>query len=437
MEAIDPAATAWLLASTALVLLMTPGLAIFYGGMVRATGVLNMIMMSFISIPLVTIAWLLIGYTLAFSEGGTAGLVGSLKHLGLHGIGPSTPHGSVPELLFATFQLGFAIVTAALVSGAIADRAKFAAWMVFVPLWTVAVYAVVAHWVWAPDGWLFKLGALDYAGGMVVEIVSGMSALALALVLGPRIGFKKEAMRPHNLPFVLLGVGLLWFGWFGFNAGSALAASGMSAAVFLNTLVAGCLGMMGWLSVEQIRDGRPTTFGAASGVVAGLVAITPSCGTVDTLGAALVGLAAGLICSFAVSAKFRFNYDDSLDVVGVHFVGGVIGVFLIGLLATDVMTHGAHGLFYGGGFAQLGKQSLGIVVVALYAFAVSYLLGKAIDRFMGFRISAEDETSGVDFTQHAETAYAEAVYGYQPSRGPTLFGDLGMAASRPEKADEG
>jgi Amt family ammonium transporter len=436
MDAIDPAATAWLLASTALVLLMTPGLAIFYGGMVRSTGVLNMIMMSFISIPLVTITWLVVGYTLAFSEGGTAGLVGSLKHVGLHGIGPNTPHGAVPELLFATFQLGFAIVTAALVSGAIADRAKFAAWMVFVPLWTVSVYAVVAHWVWAPDGWLFKLGALDYAGGMVVEIVSGMSALALALVLGPRIGFKKDAMRPHNLPFVLLGVGLLWFGWFGFNAGSALAANGMSAAVFLNTLVAGCLGMMGWLSVEQIRDGRPTTFGAASGVVAGLVAITPSCGTVDSLGAAGVGLAAGLVCSFAVGAKFRFNYDDSLDVVGVHFVGGVIGVFLIGLLATDVMTHGARGLLYGGGFAQLGKQSLGIVVVGLYAFAVSFVLGKVIDRVLGFRISAEDETSGVDFTQHAETAYAEAVHGFQPSRRPAPFGDAGTPVVRADAADQ-
>ena len=236
--------------------------------------------------------------------------------------------------------------------------------MVFVPLWTVAVYAVVAHWVWAPSGWLFKFGVLDYAGGLVVEIVSGASALALALVLGPRIGFKKDAMRPHNLPFVLLGVGLLWFGWFGFNAGSALAANGTAAAVFLNTLVAGCLGMLGWLAVERIRDGKPTTFGAASGVVAGLVAITPSCGTVNTLGAVVVGLVAGIVCSFAIGLKFRFGYDDSLDVVGVHFVGGVVGVLLIGLLATEVMTGGPHGLFYGGGFAQLGKQALAVVVVA-------------------------------------------------------------------------
>lgn len=430
---IDPAATAWLLASTALVLLMTPGLAIFYGGMVRSTGVLNMIMMSFIAIPLVTVAWLLVGYTLAFSDDARWGLIGDFAHVGMLGIGPGTVHGSVPELLFATFQLSFAIITAALVSGAIADRARFAAWMVFVPVWSVVVYSVVAHWVWAPGGWLFKLGVLDYAGGLVVEIVSGASALALALVLGPRIGFKVDAMRPHNLPFVLLGVGLLWFGWFGFNAGSALAANGTAAAIFLNTLVAGCLGMLGWLSVEQIRDGRPTTFGAASGVVAGLVAITPSCGTVNTLGAAVVGLAAGIVCSFAIGLKFRFGYDDSLDVVGVHFVGGVVGVLLIGFLATAVMTGGPNGLLYGGGLLQLGKQALGMVVVALYAFAVSYGLARLINRFMGFRLSAEEETTGVDFTQHAETAYAEGVHGHQPMRRP-LFGDPG--SSRAPQAGE-
>ena len=434
MQAIDPAATAWLLASTALVLLMTPGLAIFYGGMVRTTGVLNMIMMSFIAIPLVTVAWLLLGYTLAFSGTSLGGFVGDLSHIGMAGIGPSTVHGQVPELLFSTFQLSFAIITAALISGAIADRAKFAAWMIFVPVWSIVVYAVVAHWVWAPGGWLFKLGVLDYAGGLVVEIVSGSSALALALVLGPRIGFKVDAMRPHNLPFVLLGVGLLWFGWFGFNAGSALAANGTAAAIFLNTLVAGCLGMLGWLSVEQIRDGRPTTFGAASGVVAGLVAITPSCGTVNTLGAAIVGVAAGVVCSFAIGLKFKFGYDDSLDVVGVHFVGGVVGVLLIGFLATAVMTGGPEGLFYGGGLAQLGKQALAMVVVAAYAFLMSFVLAKLIDRTIGFRLSAEDETAGVDFTQHAETAYAEGVHGHQPLRRP-LFGEhrpLGEPRPRPD-----
>ncbi|MEI7915906.1 MAG: ammonium transporter [Mycobacteriaceae bacterium] len=427
----DTAATAWLLISTALVLLMTPGLAIFYGGMVRTTGVLNMIMMSFISIPLVTVAWLLVGYSLAFTSG--SGFIGGLSHLGMAGIGPETAHGAVPELLFATFQLSFAIITAALVSGAIADRAKFAAWMVFVPVWAIAVYSVVAHWVWGPDGWLFELGVLDYAGGLVVEIVSGSSALALALVLGPRLGFKVDAMRPHNLPFVLLGVGLLWFGWFGFNAGSALAANGLASAIFLNTLVAGCLGMLGWLTVEQIRDGKPTTFGAASGVVAGLVAITPSCGTVSTLGAAVVGLAAGLVCSFAVALKFKLNYDDSLDVVGVHFVGGVVGVLLIGLLATAVMTGGPSGLLYGGGVEQLGKQALAMALVAVYAFAMSYGIARLIDATMGFRLSAEDEASGVDFTQHAETAYAEGVHGHQQVRRP-LFGDRD-ALRRPE-ADE-
>jgi len=411
---IDPAATAWLLASTALVLLMTPGLAVFYGGMVRSTGVLNMLMMSFIAIPLVTVVWLLLGYTLAFGPDAGGGIIGNLTHAAMSGIDPGTVRNGVPELLFATFQLAFAILTAALVSGAIADRAKFSGWMIFVPLWTLLVYAPVAHWVWGPHGWLSSFGALDFAGGMVVEIASGASALALALVLGPRIGFKVDAMRPHNLPFVLLGAGILWFGWFGFNAGSALQANGIAAAVFLNTLVAGCLGMLGWLAVEQIRDGRPTTFGAASGAVAGLVAITPSCGSVNTLGGVIVGLVAGVVCSFAVGWKFKAGYDDSLDVVGVHFVGGIAGTLLIGLLATKVMTGGARGLFYGGGLAQLGKQAVGVAVVALWAFGVSYLLGKLIDRTLGFRISKEDEVAGIDFALHAETAYAEGVHGHAP-----------------------
>lgn len=413
---IDPAATAWLLVSTAMVLLMTPGLAIFYGGMVRSTGVLNMIMMSFISIPVVTVTWLIAGYTLAFGDDAGGGIIGNLDHIGLAGIDPSTVRSNVPELLFVTFQLGFAIVTAALVSGAIADRAKFSAWMVFVPIWTLAVYAPVAHWVWGPNGWLATFGTIDYAGGLAVEIVSGSSALALALVLGPRIGFKSDAMRPHNLPFVLLGVGLLWFGWFGFNAGSAFTADGKAAVVFLNTLVAGCLGMLGWLIVERVRVGRPTTFGAASGVVAGLVAITPSCGFVSPLGAMLVGLAAGVVCSFAVGWKFRAGYDDSLDVVGVHFVGGVVGVFLIGLLAAGVVSGGPEGVFFGGGLTQLGKQSVAIPVVAVFAFVVSYAIAKLIDSTLGFRVKPEEETSGIDFAQHAETAYSEGVQGQQHKR---------------------
>ena len=295
--------------------------------------------------------------------------------------------------------------------------------MVFVPIWSIAVYAVVAHWVWAPGRLAVQAGVLDYAGGLVVEIVSGASALALALVLGPRIGFKVDAMRPHNLPFVLLGVGLLWFGWFGFNAGSALAANGTAAAIFLNTLVAGCLGMLGWLSVEQIRDGKPTTFGAASGVVAGLVAITPSCGTVNTLGAAVVGLAAGIVCSFAIGMKFRFGYDDSLDVVGVHFVGGVVGVLLDRAPRhrgddrrprRSVLRRWARPARQAGAGDAGGRRCT--------RSRCRFMLAKLIDRVMGFRVSAEDETAGVDFSQHAETAYAEGVHGHQPTRRP-LFGD--------------
>ncbi len=416
---IDPAATAWLLACTALVLLMTPGLAMFYGGMVRSTGVLNMIMMCFVSIPVVTIVWLLAGYTLAFGKDTGGGLIGNLDHVGLLGLDPTTVRSNVPELLFLTFELGFAIVTAALVCGAIADRARFSAWMIYIAVWTVAIYAPVAHWVWGPDGWLASLGTVDYAGGLVVEIVSGSSALALALVLGPRIGFKSEAMRPHNLPFVLLGVGLLWFGWFGFNAGSALTADGKAAVVFLNTLIAGCLGMLGWIAVERIRDGRPTTFGAASGVVAGLVAITPSCGFVAPIGAFVVGLAAGVLCSYAVGWKFKAGYDESLDVVGVHFVGGVVGTFLIGLLAAQVVSGGVEGLFYGGGLSLLGKQTLAIPVVAIYAFIMSFIIGKVIDVIFGFRIQREDEISGIDLAQHAETAYTEGVHG-APQKRPGL-----------------
>jgi ammonium transporter, Amt family len=413
---IDPAATAWLLTCTALVVLMAPGLAIFYGGMVRSTSVLNMIMMCFISIPVVTVSWFLAGYTLAFGQDAGGGVIGNLAHVGLIGIDPTTVRSNVPELLFATFQLGFAIVTAALVCGAIADRARFSRWMIFAAIWTVAVYAPVAHWVWGPDGWLAKLGTLDYAGGLVVEIVSGASALALALVLGPRVGFGTEAMRPHNLPLVLLGAGLLWFGWFGFNSGSALTADGKAAVVFLNTLLAGCLGMLGWIGVERVRDGRPTTFGAASGVIAGLVAITPSCGFVSPVGAMVVGMAAGVVCSYAVGWKFKAGYDDSLDVVGVHFVGGVVGVFLIGLLAAEVVSGGPEGLFFGGGLTLLGKQTLAIPIVGLFAFVVSFIIAKVVDITLGFRIRREDEISGIDFAQHAETAYTEGVHGQQLKR---------------------
>jgi Amt family ammonium transporter len=370
-----------------------------------------MFMMSFVSIALVTLVWLVAGYTLAFGpDAGGLGLIGNLSHLGMRGIGPTSVTGHVPTVLFATFELTFAIITAALISGAVADRARFGAWVAFVVVWTLVVYVPVAHWVFGTGGWVVaRLHALDFAGGTVVEICSGASGLALAMVLGPRLGFRKEAMRPHNLPLVLLGAGLLWFGWFGFNAGSALGADGLAASAFLNTQAAGCAGLLGWLAVEKRRDGHATTLGAASGSVAGLVAITPACGSVGLLGAAAVGLAAGVLCSYAVSWKFRWGVDDSLDVVGVHLVGGVVGTLLIGLLATSSMTGGPRGLLYGGGLGQLGRQAVAVAAVGAYAFAVTYGIGKALDRLMGFRASEEEERTGLDLTVHAETAYDHGV----------------------------
>jgi Amt family ammonium transporter len=420
---IDTGDTAWLLAATAMVLLMTPGLAFFYGGMVRTKNVLNMLMMNFVSIALVTVVWVAAGHSLAFGDDAFGGLIGGLDHLGLAGIGPDSVQGTVPTLLFVAFQLAFAVLTVALISGAIADRAKFAAWGLFVPVWTLVVYVPVAHWVWGPGGWILdSLKALDFAGGLTVEIASGASAFALCLVVGPRLGFRKEAMRPHSLPLVLLGTGLLWFGWFGFNAGSALGANGLAAAALLNTLVAGCTGLLGWLVVERRRDGHHTTLGAASGAVAGLVAITPSCGSVSPGGAMLVGLAAGTVCSVAVSWKFRFGYDDSLDVVGVHLVGGVVGTLLIGLLATGSMTGGPEGLLSGGGAGLLGRQAVAVAVVGGYAFGVTWLVGKGIDRAIGFRAAEEHESAGLDLTVHAETAYDHGVLGHGApvSTGPSV-----------------
>ncbi|MFF4650630.1 ammonium transporter [Streptomyces sp. NPDC001380] len=411
---IDTGDTAWLLASTALVLLMTPGLALFYGGMVRTKSVLNMIMMSFASIAVVTVVWLAAGYSLAFGPDlGGWGLLGGLGHAGLRGIGPASVTGHVPTLLFAAFQLTFAVITAALISGAVADRAKFGSWVAFTAVWTLLVYAPVAHWVFSPDGWiLHRLGALDFAGGTVVEVNCGASGLALALLLGPRIGFRKEAMRPHSLPLVLLGAGLLWFGWFGFNGGSALGANGLAAASLVNTQAAGCTGLLGWLAVEKRRDGHATTLGAASGAVAGLVAVTPACGSVDVLGALLIGLAAGVVCSYAVGWKYRLGYDDSLDVVGVHLVAGVIGTLLIGLFAVRAMTGGVEGLLHGGGFGQLPRQAAAVLAVGVYAFAATYGIGKGVERVMGFRAPAEHETAGLDLAVHAETAYDHGVLGH-------------------------
>ena len=407
--------TAWLLAACALVLLMAPGLALFYGGMVRSKSVLNMIMMTFGALGAITVIWVLVGYSLAFGDDVGGGLLGDpLQHFGLESLLPASADGwlTVPVILFAAFQGLFCVITGALVSGAIADRARFGAWMVFVSAWTVVVYAPVAHWVFDADhrghagGWLAnRVGLVDFAGGTPVEICSGASALALALVIGRRVGFGKEPMRPHNLTLVMLGAGLLWFGWFGFNAGSALRADHTAAVVFVTTLCAGAAGSLGWLALERLRDGHATSLGAASGLVAGLVAITPSCSSLSPLGALVMGAAAGVVCALAVGLKYRFGYDDSLDVVGVHLVGGLVGTLGIGLIATAAAPAGVDGLLYGGGTAQLGKQALGAGAVLAYAFVMSGIIGLAVDRLIGLRIDEEHEVSGIDLVVHAETAY--------------------------------
>ncbi|GAA4249296.1 ammonium transporter [Dactylosporangium darangshiense] len=403
--------TAWLLVSAALVLLMVPGLALFYGGMVRVKSALNMLMMSFACLAVVTVVWVLAGYSLAFGPDAGGGLIGDLSHVGMAGVGLQDLTGSVPTAAFASFQLMFAVITAALLSGAIADRAKFGSWIGFVALWVLVVYVPIAHWVFG-GGWIAThLHILDLAGGTVVEINSGASGLALALVLGPRLGFRADPMRPHSLPLVVLGAGLLWFGWFGFNAGSALTAGGGAAMAFLNTQVAGAAAVCGWLLVERFRDGHPTTLGAASGAVAGLVAITPACGSVNPLGALAIGALAGVACAFAVGLKYRLGYDDSLDVAGVHGVGGLLGTLLIGLLATAAVTGGQRGLFFGGGVDLLSRQALAAVVVGGYAFGVTWLLAKGVERLVGFRVRAEDERAGLDLVVHAESAYELHVTG--------------------------
>ncbi len=412
----DTGDTAWMLASTALVLLMVPGLAFFYGGMVRAKSVLNIMMMVMYSLAIMPIVWFLWGYTGAFGDDIGGGLLGGGESLGLKNITVETLTGTHPTYIFVIFQMLFCVVTVGLVAGAIADRTKFAAWMVFVPLWVTLVYVPIAHWVFAFDsdttqgGWISNdLGAFDFAGGTAVEVNSGMSALALAIVVGRRVGWKRDPFRPHNLPAVLLGAGLLWFGWYGFNAGSALAANGTAALALINTTGTATAAILGWMAVELLRDKKATSFGAASGAIAGLVAATPSCGTVSPLGSLVVGLVAGMVCAWAIGVKYRLGYDDSLDVVGVHFVGGVVGMVMIGLLATQTnvenLGFGSAGLFYGGGLAQLGRQVVAVVAVMVYAFGVTWLIGRLIDKTIGFRIDEETEVSGIDQAEHLETAY--------------------------------
>ena len=412
--------TAWMLASTALVLLMTPGLAFFYGGMVRTKSVLNMMMMSFITIGIVSILWVIYGFELAFGYKADSPWYGNISFSGLGGmVDEFTNNGGIypiPVLVFAVFQLMFAIITPALISGAIADRAKFVSWGVFVAIWSTLVYFPVAHWVFAfgnkvgdtltGTGFLAGKGLEDFAGGTAVHINAGAAGLALAIVLGKRIGWRKESMRPHSLPLVLLGSGLLWFGWFGFNAGSALAANGIAGLVLMNTQVAAAASVLGWLLVERVRNGHATSLGAASGAISGLVAITPACAFVAPWAAVVIGIFAGIFCSLAVSLKFRFGFDDSLDVVGVHLVAGVWGSLAIGLFgAQAVNSIGLNGLFYGGGTKLLIMQAWGVGLVAAYSFVVTLIIAFAIEKTIGFRIKPDKEIEGIDLNEHAESAY--------------------------------
>ncbi|MFD0691249.1 ammonium transporter [Actinomadura fibrosa] len=440
---IDTGATAWMLAATALVLLMTPGLAFFYGGMTRAKSVLNMMMMSFGSIISVTILWVLYGHSIAFTDNGSSFInkfIGGFDALGLHDVATQVSEGllpdqsdNIPTMVFSAFQLTFAIITVALISGAIADRAKFGAWIAFTVAWATLVYFPVAHWVWG-TGWLNKLGIEDFAGGTVVHVNAGAAGLALAFVLGKRRGWPKEPMRPHNLPFVLLGVGLLWFGWFGFNAGSELAVDGTTGLAFMNTQIATAVAAGAWIVVEKIRDGHATTLGVASGAVAGLVAITPACGFVDPWAAIVLGAIAGTACAYAVGLKYKLGYDDSLDVVGVHLVGGAIGAISLGFLAAYPFLPDQHkGLFYGGGAHQLGLQALGPVVIGLYSFIMAWIIGKIIDVTIGFRLDEEDEATGVDITTHAESAYDLATAGGGGGATRTVLG--GVTPEKKVEAD--
>lgn len=402
--------TAWMLMSTGLVTLMIPGLALFYGGMVRVKSVLNMMMMSFGALALVFVIWIAVGFSLVFGDSvGDRGLIGNASDfIFLNGLDNSTALiGDIPAAVFIGFQGLFAAITVALISGSIADRAKFGTWMVFAGTWVTLVYFPVAHWVFAFDdfvaqtgGWIANdLGALDFAGGTAVHINAGAAGLALALILGKRIGFGKVPMRPHSLPLVMLGAALLWFGWFGFNAGSAVGSNGTAGLALLNTIAGTTAAVLSWLLVEKIRDGHATSLGAASGVVAGLVAITPACAAVDASGALIIGLIAGALCALSVGLKFKFGYDDSLDVVAVHLVGGLVGTIMIGFVGVEV------GLFDGGGTDQLVKQVIGAGAVLAYSFIATLIIGKAIDMIFGFRITGDQEVAGIDVAIHAERAY--------------------------------
>ncbi|MBF0551411.1 MAG: ammonium transporter, partial [Deltaproteobacteria bacterium] len=399
--------TAFVLISSALVMLMTPGLALFYGGMVRSKNVLGTIMQSFIILGLISVEWVLWGYSMSFGPD-LGGFVGNLSWFGLNGVGmePKAEYSkTIPHLAFMIFQCMFAVITPALITGAIAERMKFGAFVLFTLLWATLVYNPLCHWVWGDGGWIRKMGALDFAGGTVVHISSGISALAAAIFLGKRRGYGTTHFIPHNLPMTITGAGLLWFGWFGFNAGSALAANGLAASAFVVTHMASAAAALTWILMEKLHRGTPTTLGAASGAVAGLVAITPASGFVGVLPSLVIGGLAGMICYGGVMLKSKLGYDDSLDVVGVHCVGGTWGALATGLFASKVInSDGADGLFFGNP-SQLWIQFVGVAVTMVFAFVMTIILLKVVDAIVGLRVSDEDEVKGLDLSQHDETAY--------------------------------
>ena len=404
---IDSGDTAFILLSAALVMLMTPGLAMFYGGMVRKKNVLGTIMHSFVAIALVSIQWVLIGYSLSFGPD-IGGIIGNLSWIGLTGVGiePNPDYAAtIPHIAFMIYQAMFAVITPALIAGAFAERMKFSAFLVFTLLWTTIVYDPVAHWVWGSGGWLKNIGALDFAGGIVVHITSGISALAAALLVGRRKGYLREPMPPHNLPMTVLGAGLLWFGWFGFNAGSALSSGGLSAMAFVVTHIAAVSATLIWVIIEWLHRGKPTMFGAATGSIAGLATITPASGFVGPMPALVIGLVAGTFCYVSLNMKGKLGYDDSLDAFGVHGIGGILGTLGAGLFAEKLINPaGADGLFFGNPH-QLVVQIMAIAVVAVYSFVISIVLLKLIDWTLGLRVTDEEEMMGLDLSQHEESGY--------------------------------
>lgn len=419
---IDTGDTAWMLVSTALVMFMTPGLALFYGGLVRGKNVLATIMQSFFALGLVSIIWFVAGYTLGFGPDGGR-FIGSLKFLFLQDVGaePFALAPTIPHSLYMAYQMMFAVITPALITGAVAERMRFRGYVVFLGLWSLLVYSPIAHWVWGGgflglgDG---NVGALDFAGGTVVHINAGIAALAAIIYMGKRKGFGKEAFHPHNVPMVITGAAILWFGWFGFNGGSALGSNGLASAAFINTHLATAAALLGWLAAEWIRNKAPTTIGAATGAVAGLVAITPAAGFIEPWAAVVLGLVAGIVCYAAVSLKPRLRYDDSLDVVGVHMVGGIVGALLTGVFATETISgiDGANGLIYGNA-AQFTAQAIAVGVTLVYSFVATFVVLKITDLLVGVRVTEEEEQTGLDLTQHSESAY--------------VFADIGMVATHP------